>query len=460
MKNYRKLIGVAAFTGLMAFTACERVLDILPPLDLATEAALTTTAGLEAALIGSYAPDGGLASGALVIGNCQRVGEIWADNVIAANPGFGELQIINRTLNFFNDQGRGIWEGGYRLINRVNNVIDAVDGGKVSDAAFAANKDRIKGEALFIRGWVQFELVRYFAQPWGFSANNSQLGIVLRDKPTVGSAGAVRARATVAETYTRIINDLQQAEQLLPAENRNAWRSNKAAAAALLARVYFQQNDFTNAAAAASRVVSTNKFSLTDTPRGVFDNNTNTETVFGFVSNSQQDASGALFGSYNQKDNEPPYLLDPDSPVVKILFPATGSSGDKRDTLFAKRDGQFYVAKYDRQFMSIPAIRYAEILLIRAEAVAATNTTQALADVNLVRRRAGLSALTGLSGAPLVQAIQRERLIELAAEGNRFHELKRLQQNIRTTRWNAATLIFKIPDVEVSANTLIEQNPD
>jgi hypothetical protein len=111
--------------------------------------------------------------------------------------------------------------------------------------------------------------------------------------------------------------------------------------------------------------------------------------------------------------------------------------------------------------MNVPVIRYAEILLIRAEAAnAAGNSAQALADVNIVRQRAGLPALSGLSGTPLAQAIQRERLIELAVEGNRFHELKRLRQNIRSTPWNGNQAIFKIPDVEVNANPNAAQNPD
>lgn len=471
MNTFRKFMSALAFTGvtalgITALAGCEGILNILPPLELATEGALTNTRGLETALIGSYSPSGGLADGALVAGNALKAGELWSDIVFATSPGFGELQIRNRTLNFFNDQGRPIWQTGYGLINRVNNILNAVDNGNITDPTFAASKDRIRGEALFIRGWLHFEIVRYFAQPWGFSADNSHPGIIIRTKPTTSPVGLGQSRSTVAAVYSQVINDLQQAEQLLPETNPSgAGRATKAAAAALLARVYFQQNDFTNAAAAAGRVISTGKFSLTDDPLGPFRNGGTREVVFELVSTTQQDASGALIGTFNQADNEPPYLLDPSSPLIPILFPASGTSPDKRRTCYVSRDGQYYVSKYDvtatKFIMNVPLIRYAEILLIRAEAAnAAGNSAQALADVNVVRQRAGLPALSGISGTALAQAIQRERMIELAVEGNRFHELKRLRQNIRSTPWNGNQAIFKIPDVEVNANPNAAQNPD
>jgi tetratricopeptide (TPR) repeat protein len=471
MNTFRKFLSTAALMGvttlgIIGLAGCEGILNILPPLELATEGALTNTRGLETALIGSYSPSGGLADGALIAGNALKAGELWSDIVFATSPGFGELQIRNRTLNFFNDQGRPIWQTGYSLINRVNNILSAVDNGSITDPTFPANKDRIRGEALFIRGWMYFEIVRYFAQPWGFSTDNNHPGIILRTKPTTSPAGLTQSRATVAAVYSQIINDLQQAEQLLPETNPSgAGRATKSAAAALLARVYFQQNDFTNAATAAGRVIGTGKFSLNADPLGPFRNGGTSEAIFELVSTTQQDASGALIGTFNQADNEPPYLLDPSSPLIPILFPSSGTSSDKRSKCFVSRDGQYYVSKYDvtetKFIMNVPVIRYAEILLIRAEASAsAGNSAQALADVNVVRQRAGLAALAGLSGNALLQAIQRERMIELAVEGNRFHELKRLRQNIRSTPWNGNQAIFKIPDVEVNANPNISQNPD
>lgn len=452
MKRFSKLLAVAALTAGMGMSACESVLNILPPLDLANEAALTNTRGVQTALTGAYSTSGGLSDGSLVSGNCVTAGELWADQVIASSPGFGQLQIVNRNLNFFNDQGRPIWQNGYGVINRVNNILDALP--TINDASIGAVRDAIRGESLFLRGWMYFELVRYFAQPWGFTADNSHPGVVLRTTPTKGSVGLAKARATVAETYKQIIDDLTEAERLLPASNSG--RANKAAAAGLLARVYFQQNDFTNAAAAANRVASAGA-ALNSDVREVFDKNDTPEAVFQLLSTDQNNAAGAVNGNFRAVDFDSPFYLD--DAYARTLF-SSATTGDKRRNLFLQRDGLTFTTKFDRLVMNVPIIRYAEILLIRAEATAQTNATGALADLNAIRQRAGLPALTGLTGQALIDAIRRERSIELIAEGNRYHELKRTRQSLRSTPWNGNQTIFKIPDVEVNANTLCTQNPD
>jgi len=453
MKRFSKFLAVAALASGMGLSSCEGVLNILPPLDLANEAALTNTRGVQTALTGAYSTSGGLSDGSLVSGNCVTAGELWADQVVASSPGFGQLQIVSRNLNFFNDQGRPIWQNGYGVVNRVNNIIDALP--TINDAEIAAVRDVIRGESLFLRGWMYFELVRYFAQPWGFTGDNSHPGVVLRTTPTKGTVGLAKARATVAETYKQIIDDLTEAERLLPASNSG--RASKGAAAALLARVYFQQNDFTNAAAAANRVAGANLYSLTDGVRDVFDNANNSEAIFQLLSTDQNNAAGAVNGNFRAADFDSPFLLD--DAYARVLFGST-TTGDKRRDLFLQRDGLTFTTKFDKLVMNVPMIRYAEILLIRAEATAQTNPTAALADVNAIRRRAGLSALTGLTGQALIDAIRRERSIEFIAEGFRYHELKRTRQNLRATPWNGNQTIFKIPDVEVNANTLCTQNPD
>ncbi len=452
MKRFSKFLAVAAMTAGLGMSSCEGVLNILPPLDLANEAALTNTRGVQTALTGAYSTSGGLSDGSLISGNGITAGELWADQVVISSPGFGQLQIINRNLNFFNDQGRPIWDNGYGIINRVNNILDALP--NINDAEIAGVRDGIRGESLFLRGWMYFEIVRYFAQPWGFTADNSHPGVILRTTPTKGTVGVTKARSTVAETYTQIIADLTEAERLLPASGS---RATKGAAAALLARVYFQQNDFTNAAAAANRVISTNLYSLNAGVRDVFDNNDNPEAIFQLRSNDQNNAAGAVNGNFRAVDFDAPFYVD--DAYARVLFGST-TAGDKRRDLFLQRDGLTFTTKFDKQVMNVPMIRYAEVLLIRAEATAQSNPTAALADVNAIRRRAGLAALTGLTSQALVDAIRRERSIEFIAEGHRYHELKRTRQNLRSTPWNNNQAIFKIPDNEVNANNLCTQNPD
>ncbi len=459
MKTFSKLLATAALV--VGLASCESTLNILPPLDLANEVALTSTRGLQTALTGAYSTSGGISDGSMLAGNGITTGELWADNALALSPGFGQQQIVTRTLNFFNDQGRPIWQNSYGVINRVNNVLDALP--TVSDAQIDAaaapgatikNRDLIKGESLFLRGWMYLQIVSYFAQPWGFTADNSHPGVVIRLTSTRSGSGQAKARSTVKETYDQIIKDLTDAEAILPASHPTG-RATKGAAAALLARVYFQQNDFTNAAAAATRVINSGLYALTPGVRDPFDNNSTSEAIFELQSTDQNDASGAVVGTFRQVDDSQSFIVDPD--FSALLF---ANKGDNRQSLVVQRDGQTYVSKYDRLVMNVPLIRYAEILLIRAEATAQSSTTTALADANAVRTRAGLPALKGLTSDALVSAIRLERRFELMFEGNRFHELKRTKQNVRGTPWNNAQLIFKIPDVEVNANTLCAQNPN
>ncbi len=458
MKRFRKLIVASALMAGVGFSSCESVLNILPPLDLANEAALTNTRGLRTALTGTFSPSGGLADGSGVSGNVLTSGELWSDQVQAQNPGFGQLQIVNRNLNFFNDQGRPIWQNGYGIINRANNILDAIP--TITDAQIASEKNLIRGNALFLRAWAYFNLVRSFAQPWGFTADNTHLGVILRLTPTRGSTGASKARSTVAEVYAQIIKDLIEAESLLPEASAlpdfyNSFAS-KGAVAGLLARVYFQQNDFTNAAAAASRVISNSGYSLSDDVMDVFKNSPTPETIFQLISDDQSNSAGAVNGNFRQDDNDPPLFVDPAFATVIAALP----DADKRKVFVNERDGVTRTTKYDKLQMNVPLIRLPEMLLIRAEATAQSAAASALADLNQIRRRAGLAPLTGLSGQALIDAIRRERSIELCFEGDRFHELKRTKQNIRASAWNASSCIFKIPDVEVNANTLCQQNPD
>jgi hypothetical protein len=111
--------------------------------------------------------------------------------------------------------------------------------------------------------------------------------------------------------------------------------------------------------------------------------------------------------------------------------------------------------------MNTPIIRLAELYLTRSECRAQQgNAAGSVADVNVVRQRAGLKDLAAtLTGNSLLNAVRRERNIELAFEGDIFLERKRQRRNLKQRPWNDAALIFKIPDIEMNANTLCIQNP-
>ena len=114
---------------------------------------------------------------------------------------------------------------------------------------------------------------------------------------------------------------------------------------------------------------------------------------------------------------------------------------------------------------NIPVIRISEMYLNRAEAYALTGKeTEALADVNIIRTRAGLEAKTGLTGQALINEIANQRRIEFAFEGHRFFDLKRRGQDIikaapvQNIAYTDFRILSFIPTREIQANSNLKQN--
>ncbi len=245
------------FTALLSvFTmGCESFLKTDPPLDISNEIALSTPAGIGAALVGAA---DGMQSGALFGGNTISIGELWSNNVEASvGADFGRLQIISYNLNIFNPEGRALWQDGYGVINRVNNVLAACENVTFEDPAL---KQRYRGRALAMRGMTMFQLCTYFAQPWGFTSDNSHPGIVIRTEPTLGDAGTRKARATLKECYEQIVADLTAAAELLPPTD--APFMGALATKAYLARVCFHMGDVVRAEALTTEVINSGAYRL------------------------------------------------------------------------------------------------------------------------------------------------------------------------------------------------------
>lgn len=436
--------------GLAVITlGCDSILNQTPPLDISNDVALSTPNGIVAALTGAADQ---FSSGAFYGGNTMSIGELWSSNV-ESNVGadFGRLQILSYNLNIFNPEGRSMWGDGYGVINRANNIIRAVDNVTFSDAR---QKELIRGRALALRGASIWALCMYFAQPWGFTADNSHPGVVIRTEPTLGDIGTIKSRATLKECYNQIIADLTQAAQILPA--KDAPFMGSLAAKALLSRVYFHMGEWAKAEALCTEVIESGVFKLNASVADVVTTNSTPEVVFEII-NSPVDNAGSIVWDFRQADNSLPRFWAGTDFVNAIYTDTT----DRRLALYVYRNSRLYVAKWDRIAMNTPIIRLAELYLTRSECRAQQgNAAGSIADVNIVRQRAGLKDLAAtLTGNSLLNAVRRERNIELAFEGDTYLERKRQRRNLKQRPWNDAALIFKIPDIEMNANTLCVQNP-
>jgi len=160
-------------------------------------------------------------------------------------------------------------------------------------------------------------------------------------------------------------------------------------------------------------------------------------------------------------------LLD-ESDVRNALFPLdtdTGAYGDDAT-------GNFMVRKYDQSVATntdnVPVLRYAEMLLTRAEARAEQPGKQsdALADLNLLRENRGLEAFD-TAPADLIGEILEERRRELAWEGHRWHDMKRRGMDVikpaatgvPPIEYGLPQTLSPLPGGQVSLNPSLTQNP-
>lgn len=246
------------------------------------------------------------------------------------------------------------------------------------------------------------------------------------------------------------------AKSKLPEDND--FYANKYSASAILARLYLQKGDYTNALKEANTVITSGAFSLVPDYTKEFllsskpshQENT-TEDIFA-IQVTQQQGINSLNEFYASSANG-------GRGDIKITddFLAEFEANDVR--------GQFYTVtsvnrtkKFDNQYGNVHVVRLAEMYLIRAEANlrggTSTGATPA-SDVNTIRQRAGLDPLVIVNLATILA----ERRHELCFEGGFFlHDAKRLKQSAGGLPYNSPRLVFPIPQREILANPKLVQN--
>jgi hypothetical protein len=300
-----------------------------------------------------------------------------------------------------------------------------------------------------------FDLVRFFAEQYNFAGNNTQYGVPLVLTPTVSiNSSSYVTRNTVEEVYNQVITDLVSAASKLPQDN--GVYASSGAANALLARVYLQKGDYTNSLKAADAVIETGFYSLNSTYAKVFNNDNNTSEDIFATQITPQDR----FSSMTEFFSVPAYGgRDGD---IEILDGHLNlySAGDQRFDLFFNGNGAIECGKWNNQFGVVNLIRLAEMYLIRAECNIRLSTAVGatpLDDYNTIHTRAGLTA----AGSITLDDILLERRLELAFEGFKIHDMRRLHQDVGSLPYNDPKLLFPIPDREIQANPSLkpEQNP-
>ena len=469
----RNIIAITLITFFIA--SCDKKLDLLPRQSVEENVALISDANIKKVLNGAH---DAVSSGNLYGGNIQLYSELLgANGEITWEGTFNQpREIWSKSILKTNSFIRDTWLSAYNTINITNNVLSAIN------VVLPADQSRVKGEALFLRGSMYFEMVKLFAKPYsaGSVATNKGLPIILTPTRGIDESSYV-SRSSVEQTYTQIIADLVEAENLLPVINSGpvpatpatvATQSRfvyptKAAAAAMLSRVYLQMEKWVEAKDAADRAITSataNGRLLSATYAAAFNTLApanpaptpplSPEYIYSMVISSLDGANNMhLYWSITA------YGARAGDVAIQAPHLALYTPTDARLAFFYTGNAVMRSGKWQQQYRVLPIIRLAEMYLTRAEANfrAGTSTgSTSLADVNRTRQRAGLLPLLVVTLADILA----ERKLELAHEGHAIHDRKRLRLSTDGIAYDANQIVFPIPQREVDASRqIIEQNP-
>ncbi len=475
MKKIKLVIPLFLIMMMMLVVSCDKELDLKPQQSIDTETALATSASIETLLVGVY--------------QNMRSSDLWGirfndfSELLAATNDMAFIGSYAQPEEFYekhiiadNTYLRDNWIQAYYVNNMINTVLYSLD--VVDDGI----KGKVEGEAKLIRGWLLFEMTRFYGQPYDMNSpanNSSNLGVPIITTPTLVVGDAVEVtRNTVAECYEQAIADLTSAKTLLDSYGQNGVSVSTYAASAVLSRIYLQQGNFAAAATEASRVIEQGGYSLMATPRLAHNNASNVaEDVFSLQNNTASNVGWltVMYGSLNDGGRGDYEIRSPFFDMFEAGDLRAGYQGAAdMDDSYTHEDvyemyyygvgninnyGGINTIKWGNYYTNLPMIRLAEMYLTRAEAnfEAGTSTgATPVDDINTIRARAGLTTpLTTVTQ----DIIRTERYKELCWEGFRLHDLKRWQQGVGSIAYDSWDIVLPIPLRELEANPNLQPNP-
>ncbi|MES2728125.1 MAG: RagB/SusD family nutrient uptake outer membrane protein [Bacteroidota bacterium] len=408
-------------------------------------------------------------------GNAQIYSDLLGDELADYNINGDRREMYTRGVIAFNATATDNYRGIYRCVFRANTCLDYIQ--KFNDLT-ETQKSTLEGELKFIRALSHFEIAKLYAHPKGSSplidANKTQTGIPLRKKVSIDPV----LRSTINEMYSYIEEDLLAAISLLPNSNpANTIRkvyADKIAAKALLAKVYFQSNQYQKAIDILNDVLSDNAYQLSDSLNHFDNASFSKEYLFQFVSTGTGDNRAAGYTGNYRSDN----VAVPNMQISKLAYDYMNQdTTDKRLGLIkvinkGKPEEVYGSKKFDYDFFDVPYLLLTDMYLMRAEALAITNQnlTTAATDVNKIISRSYITPapklLTGAELPDVIKAkVRDERRREFLLEGDRIQSFKRIGANgetqtpntIRNAEFNCNGLVFAFPQTEVTIG--FTQNP-
>lgn len=467
----KKYFLITILSSLLFTVGCSDQLDRLPIDSLVEASAFQTVSDLENGVVGALGnlnPDNVVAFNAIFADNCR----------IGIDNGGQQLALLNQQLNS-NGGDQGMWTNRYRAINALNRVLAAADAVTPGTGEGARYND-VRGMALALRAWFHLELITYY----GFDMSTpGALGVIYQNfVATDGSA----ERNTTQEVFDFIEADLVAASSLITSTDINFPTADfitfTRARAALFSGNYSTAITMANALIAKYPLANATQYAAmfggdADTTEVIwkFDNvqgaNNSVAGNFIFTGTGGDfiEASIELRNAYDATD------IRRDIVMISSVSPA--NTGDAWTI-------NKYPANADTQYINdYKIMRVSEMYLVRAEAFARStspNFASAAADVQALRTIRGSSVATPTYAtvAEAIQDIANERRLELAFEGHRYIDTKRLLRTLNegitrdaadigylgnnfpsTVTVNDPRFTFPLPDAEINGNPSITQAP-
>lgn len=387
-----------------------------------------------------------------------------------------EFQSSQKLINYYTNvlessgninAGTAFWKNLYEYVYKCNAALEGIT---ASSTLTPAVKKQLLGECHFLRAFFYFYLVNLYGDAALALTSDYQKNALL-------------PRIAAADIYKQVIADLKEAQgQLNPqyvglnmvSVTADRIRVNKAAATALLARVYLYTGDYVNAEAAATEVINNNLYGLvTDNVGNTFLKNSS-ETIWALqptLSTTQNTWESVVFIMAAAPSASKPVSMS------ASLVGSFDTANDKRYKSWVGKfttGGKTYYYPYKYKAGSVTSsiteyemvLRLAEQYLIRAEARAqqgnVTGTASAATDLNVVRSRAGLTATAATGKGEMIDAVLLERRREFFTEwGHRWFDLKRLGKidtvmqvyaPLKGATWEPYKALYPILQTEIGLN--------
>jgi starch-binding outer membrane protein, SusD/RagB family len=474
---------------LISFAGCNEILeDVQPSTSVSGEVVLTSAEGVNALRASMYDR---LHSQFAYQTEYFIAPSAFTDET-RNRPGSTRYQGLTTAVGTSGTAHIATWGAHYEVLQDANLLIGAIPEGVLD----AATLNRYRGEALAIRAFAMHNLVKVWGyEPGNFDQgeleSNWDAGVIIRTEPTIDLTDAdLRPRASVTDVYAQILQDLSDAKGLLAGINANNTFATEAFVDALSARVNLYAGNWGAAATAAQAAITNSGRTLADTDDDVADMfdalvGGHPEAIFKVVVNSSTENGGWNNngpGTYSSTG----FLAQlPTQFLVDKYEAGDYRLGWYRDCADAQRialnqptgcadvnTGGFSLVKFNgskgNHVDDLPFIRLAEMYLIWAEAAAkaANDPNAAAGPLNTLRTARNVGAVPAFASiTEMEDFVLDERMRELALEGHRFFDLKRLQRDIRnpdgTIKMFADSyrILPQIGSGLINVNPLLVENP-